>query len=110
MPGPLFHAGAVALCPHGGQVAAIPTTPRVLVSGMPVVTMADPALVAGCLFFVGPKPQPCVRVQWLMPAARVKIMGIPVILAPGPGLCLSIEGIPGGPPVVVTVQPRVIGM
>ena len=110
MPGPLFHVGAVAICPHGGQVTTIPTAPRVTVMGMPVATTADVFLVAGCVFTVGPKPQPCVKVQWLAPAARVKVMGMPAILAPGPGLCQSIEQIPGGPPSIINVQPRVTGM
>jgi uncharacterized Zn-binding protein involved in type VI secretion len=110
MPGPLFHVGAVAICPHGGQVTTVPGSPRVTVMGMPVATMADQFLVAGCVFTVGPKPQPCVKVQWLAPAARVKVMGAPVILAPGPGLCQSVEQIPQGPPSIITVQPRVTGM
>ena len=110
MPGPLFHVGAVAICPHGGQVTTIPTAPRVTVMGLAVATSADVFLVAGCVFTVGPKPQPCVKVQWLVPAARVKVMGVPVILAPGPGLCQSIEQIPAGPPTIIYVQPRVTGM
>jgi hypothetical protein len=48
-----------------------------------------------------------------MPAARVMVMGQPAAVLPapgsGPGLCLSIEQIPAGPPIVSTVQPRVIG-
>jgi hypothetical protein len=110
MPGPLFHALAVAICPHGGQVKTIPGNARVKVGGMPVATMSDQFLVAGCAFTVGPKPQPCVKVQWLVPAARVKVLGAPVILAPGPGICQSIEQIPQGPPAILTVQPRVTGM
>lgn len=110
MPGPVFHVGAVATCPHLGQVTTVPGNPRVTVSGMPVATMSDQFLVAGCIFTVGSKAQPCVKVQWLAPAARVKVMGVPVILAPGPGVCQSIEQIPQGPPAVMTVQPRVTGM
>jgi uncharacterized Zn-binding protein involved in type VI secretion len=110
MPGPLFHVAAVAICPHGGQVTTIPTNVRVTVMGQPVATMNDQFLVAGCAFTVGPKPQPCVKVQWLVPSARVKVMGVPAILAPGPGLCQSVEQIPQGPPSIITVQPRVTGM
>jgi len=101
---------AVAICPHGGQVNTIPTNARVTVSGQPVAIMSDQFLVAGCAFAVGPKPQPCVKVQWLAPAGRVKVMGVPVVLAPGPGLCQSIEQIPGGPPTILNVQVRVMGM
>ena len=110
MPGFLYHQGASAICPHAGQVNAIPSAPRVLVSGMPAITMADLCLVAGCAFFVGTKPQPCVKVQWLVPAARVMINGSPAILQTSTGLCLSVEQIPQGPPTIIATQTRVGGL
>ncbi|MCU1348999.1 MAG: hypothetical protein JWO56_2029 [Acidobacteria bacterium] len=110
MPGPLYHAGAVAICPHGGQVTVIPSAPRVLVSGMPVATMSDTTLVAACVFTVPPgKPQPCIRVQWLVPAARVLVNGQPALVQTSVGLCLSPESIPQGAPQILTTQTRVIG-
>lgn len=110
MPGPIFHVGATAICPHGGQVQTISTNARVLVGGMPAATMGDTYLVAGCVFTVGTKPQPCVRVQWLVPAVRVTVMGQPVILQTSTGLCISADQIPAGPPAVLVTQPRVVGM
>ena len=110
MPGPLFHVGATATCPHAGQITTIPTNTRVLVSGMPVATMGDTFLVAGCVFTIPVgKPQPCVKVQWLVPAVRVLVNGQPVILQTSVGLCQSSEQVPQGPPTVVATQPRVIG-
>jgi hypothetical protein len=109
MPGPIFHVGATAICPHGGQVQTISSNTRVLLGGMPAATLADTYLVAGCVFTVGTKPQPCVRVQWLVPAVRVTVMGQPVILQTSTGLCLSAEQIPQGPPSVLVTQPRVVG-
>jgi hypothetical protein len=41
MPGPILHVGDTMTCPHGGQVTTVPGSPRVMVSGMPVATMAD---------------------------------------------------------------------
>jgi uncharacterized Zn-binding protein involved in type VI secretion len=80
MGSPLFHVGATAMCPHGGQVSTIPSSTRVLVGGQPVATMGDTFLVAGCAFTVPPsKPQPCVKVQWLVPATRVTVGGPLVI-------------------------------
>jgi hypothetical protein len=110
MPGALFHQLAVATCPHGGQVTTIPVAPRVTVMGMPVATVGDQFLVAGCAFTVGPKPQPCVMVRWTTPAARLKILGLAVVLTPAPSLCLSADQIPAGPAMVLSVQPRVTGM
>jgi hypothetical protein len=112
MPGFLLHTGAVMNCTHGIPAQIPPVQPRVLVSGQPVATMTSLILVAGCPFTIGLKPQPCVTVKWLMPAARVLVMGQPALVQPvpgtGPGLCLSPEQIPNGPPLVGAVQPRVI--
>ncbi len=77
---------------------------------MPVATLSDTSLVAGCAFTVGPQPMPCLRVQWLVPAVRVKVMGQPALLPTSTGLCLSPVQAPQGPPVVTTNQPRVVGM
>jgi uncharacterized Zn-binding protein involved in type VI secretion len=110
MPGFLLHVGATAICPHGGQVSIISTNTRVLVGGQPVATLADTYLVAGCAFTVpGPKPQPCVKVQWLAPAVRVLVGGQPAILQTSAGLCQSAEQIPQGPPSVIVTQVRVRG-
>lgn len=111
MPGPILHVGAMTMCPHGGPVTAITSNVRVLVSGQPVTTLADTYMVGGCAFTVpGPKPQPCLTVQWLTPATRVLVNGQPVILQSSTGLCFSAEQIPQGPPIISVVQPRVIGM
>jgi hypothetical protein len=108
MPGPLFHVGAVALCAHGGQVTTISSNARVLVSGMPVGTLADQYLVAGCPFTVPPgPPQPCLRLQWFTGATRVLVNGIPPVTALSTGLTFLVTGPPGGPPIVVQTQPRV---
>lgn len=110
MPGPLFHVGAQAICPHAGQVSTVTSNTRVLVSGQPVATLADTFPIAGCPFTVpGPKPQPCVLVRWLVPATRVLVNGQPAILQTSTGICQSVEQIPQGPPTVVATQPRVIG-
>jgi hypothetical protein len=109
MPGPLFHVGAIALCPHGGQVMTVPGSPRVLVSGMPVATMADQYLVAGCAFTI-PPPQPCLQVQWLTPATRVLVNGSPPITQASSGLAISATGVPQGPPIVASTQTRVTAL
>ncbi len=113
MPGFILHTGAVLSCTHGIPAQIPPVQPRVLVSGQPVATMASQVLVVGCPFTIpGPKPQPCVTVKWLVPTVRVLVMGQPALVqaapGPGPGLCLSAEQIPNGPPMLSAVQPRVI--
>ncbi len=114
MPGFLFHVGASAICPHSGQISVISSNNRVLVSGSPVATMGDNYPIAGCIFQVpvpgGTKPQPCVKVQWLVPASRILVNGQPAILQISSGICQSAEQIPQGPPNVITTQTRVSGM
>ncbi len=109
MPGTLFHVGATALCPHGGQVNTVSSNTRVMVNGMAVATTGDTFTVAGCAFTVGSKPQPCVKVQWLVAATRVKVNNQPAILQTSSGLCQSAEQIPQGPPNISSTQTRVSG-
>jgi hypothetical protein len=104
MPGPLLHAGAIATCPHAGTVQTVPTNVRVTVSTMPVITMADQSLVAGCALTAAVPPTPCLKIQWI-PSARVKVMGVPAAVAVPPGI--SVGPVPG-PAVILSVQPRVI--
>ena len=111
MPGELVQVGATIQCPHGGQATIAPTNQRVKAGGAPVALVNDMTTVAGCPFTVpGPKPQPCIKVQWLVPAMRVKVMGQPVLLKDSSGLCQSPEQIPQGPPSVQVTQIRVKGM
>jgi hypothetical protein len=110
----VLHPGATASCPHGGQITTIPAgAPRVLLGGQPAATVGDQSLVTGCPFQVpvpgGTKPQPCVTVQWLVPAARVSVGGQPALLSTSSGICLSAEQIPQGPPSVIVTQIRVSG-
>jgi hypothetical protein len=108
---PLFHLGATAMCPHGGQLSTVPGNPRVLVGGQPVATLTDQYPIAGCAFTLpGPKPSPCILARWLRPAARVLVGGQPAILRTSVGLCHSPEQLPQGPPNVVVTQIRVGGM
>jgi hypothetical protein len=110
MPGLVYHFGASATCPHGGQVAVIPSAPRVFVSGQPVATMADTYLIAGCPFVLpGGAPSPCLTVRWLVPAARVLVGGVPAIVQTSSGLCLSPAQAPQGPPIIGATQLRVVG-
>lgn len=110
MPGPLAHVGNTTLCTHGIPATVAPTNLRVLVGGQPVTTLADQHLIAGCPFAIppAPGPMPCIRIQWLAPAARVLVNGSPALLQTSAGLCISAQQTPNGPPTVPVNQPRVI--
>ena len=110
MPGPLYHVGAAAICPHGGQVMTVSSNTRVLVGGQPVATLSDTSTVAGCTFSTPVGPHPCVRIQWLVAATRVFVNGQPALLQTSTGLALAADQAPQGPPTIVTTQPRVVGI
>ena len=71
MPGPILHMGATVLCSHGGQAMPTAPSPSVLVSGMPIATIAAPYAVAGCAFVPPAGNGPCVTGQWVVGAAQV---------------------------------------
>ena len=112
MPGPLYHVGAQAVCPHGGQASTVTTNARVFVSGQPVATLPDVTSVSACPFQIpvgaGTKPQPCVLVKWIVPATRVFVGGKPALMQTSTGICQSAEQIPQGPPTITVTQTRVI--
>jgi hypothetical protein len=110
MPTPLVQVGATGMCPHGGSISIISTNVRVTAGGQALATFGDQFMIAGCAFTIPPgKPQPCLKVQWLMPATRVTIGGQPAILQTSSGLCLTAEQIPQGPPTITVAQTRVLG-
>jgi hypothetical protein len=109
MPGPVVQLGATIICPHGGQVTAVPSNAKVLVGGAPALVLTDLCTVAGCVFVVGPKPQPCVTARWLSGASKVLVFGKPVLVQqPANGLAFSAEQAPQGPPTVLSCQIRVV--
>jgi hypothetical protein len=106
MPGPILHVGATMLCAHGGQAEPTVPSPRVLVSGMPITTIAAPYVVAGCAFVPPAGNGPCVTAQWTVGAVRVTSMGQPVAILTGMAVCA-----PTGTPLLPgSAQTRVIAM
>jgi hypothetical protein len=106
MPGPLLTTAATILCAHGGLAHTISSNPRVRVADQPIVTQASTHTVAGCPFVNAGVPSPCMTVQWITGAARVRSMGVPVPLRESLGISM-----PNGLPVsVVETQERVRGM
>lgn len=104
MPGPILHLGATVLCAHGGQAVPTAPSPRALVSGMPIATIAAPYAVAGCAFVPPAGNGPCVTGQWVVGAVRVLSDGQPVVIMAGVAVC-----VPTGTPLLpVVAQTRAI--
>jgi hypothetical protein len=117
MPGLLLHVNAGISCFHQAPATVPPTQPKVLVGGQAVATSDATITVTGCPFQIpppaGPKPQPCVRIQWGTVATKVLVGGKPALLGPAPGtvpgICLSAEQIPQGTPTISSMQTKVTG-
>ncbi|MCX6925817.1 MAG: hypothetical protein NT154_21815 [Verrucomicrobia bacterium] len=105
MPGFLLHQGATVMCMHAGQAQPTAPSPRVMVSGQPIVTQPAPYVVAGCPFILVLVPMPCVTAQWVTAATRVMAGGMPVLLQDSQAIC-----VPNGTPLnIIVTQVRVKG-
>jgi len=81
--------------------------PRVLVNGMPTVTLVGPYAVAGCALPPPPAANgPCLTGQWLTAATRLLSNGTPLVLFDSQSVCAPT----GTPLLVIVTQTRVIGM
>lgn len=102
MPGLIVHFGATVNCMHGGLAQPLVLSPRVLVSGQQVVTLATPYNVIACGLASTSTP-PCVTAQWITGATRVLANGSPVIIQTSQAVCAPTgQGL-----LVLTTQPRV---
>jgi hypothetical protein len=76
---------------------------RVLVSGMPITTVAAPYVVAGCPFVPPGGNGPCVSGLWTIGAVRVSSELFPVVIMTGMSSC-----VPTGTPLLpLMAQTRV---
>jgi len=102
MPGLVVHFGATVKCKHGGLAQPLELSPRVLVSGQQVVTLATPYDVIVCGLASTSTP-PCATAQWISGATRVFANGSPVIIQTSQAVCTPTgQGL-----VIVTTQSRV---
>jgi hypothetical protein len=105
----LLTVASTMMCPHGGTVTAIPGQTSVT-AGAPVLRGSDTFLIAGCPFFIGPDYSPCLTVQWVETATRVKAGGDFVLNEASVGLCLAATQAPQGTALILQTQPRSSGL
>ncbi len=103
MPSFLLHVGATVVCAHGGQAQPAAPNPRVMVGGMPAVTLTTPYVVAGCPLPPPAGNGPCVTGRWITAATRVTSNGQPLLLADSQAVCAPT----GTPLLIVAMQTRV---
>ena len=92
-------------CTHGGTAMLTTANTLIKVDGAPALLESDIHPVVGCPFTVpGPKPQPCVRIEWTAGAELCKINGIKVLIRSSVGKCISAEGAIQGVAIVAQTQ------
>lgn len=106
MAGHALTKSTTMLCPHGGQVQAVPSNTRARGDAF-ILTQNDTFTIAGCVFTIPPgSPSPCVKVQWLVADTRVKT-GSATLSQSSTGLCMSAANVPQGPVNIAVTQQRV---
>jgi hypothetical protein len=88
----ILHKDAIVACDHvPGLAQALMPSPRVSVTGMPVVTVLSPYTISGC-GLSGSSTPPCVSGMWTKGASRVLVGGFPVAVQGGEAKCLPTFG------------------
>jgi hypothetical protein len=106
MPGKLLTVASIIQCPHGGMAVLTTGNARTRAGGTFVLLESDVSTVMGCPFTIGPKYSPCLRIQWVAPAVRVRA-GAAVLMSSSIGICVSPESAPQGVAIISNTQPKV---
>lgn len=108
--GQILTKADLMMCPHGGQVtiSALQTSVK---AGAEVLRASDSFVVACCALASAPTPKPCVKVEWQMPANRVKA-GQPdaaaaVLTTDSIGLCKGADQATQGSVLIQKTQQKV---
>jgi hypothetical protein len=105
----LLTSASTMMCPHGGTITAIPGQSRANAES-PILRGSDTYIVAGCSFNISGIPNPCVTVQWVQTATRVKAGGDFVLDESSTGLCLAATQAPQGAVLILETQPKAEGL
>ena len=102
----LLTTASTLMCPHGGTVTATPGATNASADAV-VLRMSDTFTIAGCAFNISGAPAPCLTVQWVLGALRVKHGGDLVLNESSVGLCMGAA--PQGTVLVSATQSAVSG-
>jgi hypothetical protein len=105
----LLTAASVMMCPHGGMVTATPGSTRATIDA-PILRGSDTFIIAGCSFAPGSVVSPCVSVNWVQTATRVRHGGDFVLTEASVGLCVAGTQAPQGTILIASTQPKVSGL
>jgi hypothetical protein len=90
------------------MVTASPASSSVTAAA-PTLAGGDSCVIAGCSFNIAGAPHPCVSVQWVITATRVKRAGAMALNASSVGLCLAADQTPQGSVIINSTQASVSG-
>jgi hypothetical protein len=108
---PILTTTSTVMCPHGGMAQLFTSNTEMVLDGVPALLVSDVHPVAGCPFVTpAAVPSPCLTVEWLVGATQTSIHDVPVLLQTSVGLCFNAAHVPQGPPMVVQVQQRAMGI
>ena len=105
MPGFILTTGSQIKCMHGGTAILTTSNTKMMVDNMLALLETDVHSVAGCPFTLpGPKPSPCIRIEWTLGAMMCKCDGTKVLIQTSVGKCISAEGATQGVALIVQTQ------
>jgi hypothetical protein len=108
MSAPLTTASTL-MCPHGGTIIATPGSTRAS-AGAPVLRGSDTFTIVACPFPPTGTPHPCVTVNWVLTAQRVRHGGDFVLNETSVGLCVAGDQAVQGTVQILATQPQVSGL
>jgi hypothetical protein len=89
---PVLTLESLMLCAHAGHAqvtVVVPPDARVLIEGLPLVTVGCVCEISGCA--LEPPAVPCATANWVVGASRVSAGGLPVVLAASASVCVPTE-------------------
>ena len=93
------------MCTHGGTAALTTSNTKMKVDGAPALLESDVHSVAGCPFTLpGPKPSPCIKIEWTAGATMCKSDGTKVLIQSSVGKCISAESATQGLAIIAQTQ------
>jgi hypothetical protein len=98
-------------CMHGGTAILTTTNTSLFADGAPVLLESDISIVAGCPFTLpGPKPSPCVKIEWSAGAQQVTVNGTAALIQSSIGKCYSPESALQGTAIISNTQQKGSGL
>lgn len=105
MAGYVLTTTSAITCTHGAKAILTTANTMVKIDGSPALLETDIHAVAGCPFTLpGPKPSPCVRIEWSAGAVMAKSNGTPLLIQTSVGKCISAEGATQGVAIISPTQ------